>query len=242
MARTKQIKPETLFFPKRLMDRLNAIKAYPLTLVEAPSGFGKTTALHHFFDTQISETTKVIWHTFSEEPLNTSWKAFCGLIRQFDSESAEKLMVVGPPNEDTVWEIENIFKSLCCLEETYLILDDFAAWKLPNAGIFLTALSKHRGKSLHVVAATQVLSSQEQLAMSENSCFLILRESVFTFQPEDINAYYRQAGVLLTPIQLDEVQQITEGWVMALYLQLLTFIDNGRFEGGSIQNMIRSAL
>ena len=31
-------------------ERLSSIKAYPLTLVEAPSGFGKTTALRHFFE------------------------------------------------------------------------------------------------------------------------------------------------------------------------------------------------
>lgn len=231
MTRTKQMRPDTSFFPTRLMKRLDFIKAYPLTLVEAPSGFGKTTALHHFFDTQVSKSAKVIWYTFSEEPLNTSWKAFCKLIEQFDPESAKKLKVAGPPDEDTLLEIESILKNLSCQEETYLVLDDLASWKLPNVGIFLTALSKHTGKSLHIVAATQVLSSQQQLTMTENSCFSILRESVLTFQAEDIDAYYRKAGISLTPIQLEEVHQITEGWVMALYLQLLTFIENGHFEG-----------
>lgn len=242
MARTRQIKPETLFFPKRLMERLNSIKAYPLTLVEAPSGFGKTTALRFFFDSQVSKTAQVIWHTFPAEPPNVSWKDFCDLIRLFDPDNAERLLSAGPPDEDTLPEIAKIFRTLHCPEETYLVLDDFAAWKLPNAGTFLTALSGHSGKALHVVAAAQFLPEEAQDALLENNSFLILRESVFTFGIEDVDAYYRQAGISLTSTQLEELYRITEGWVMALYLQLLSFIESGHFEGGSIQNMIRNAL
>lgn len=242
MARIRQIKPETLFFPKKLMERLNSIKAYPLTLVEAPSGFGKTTALRHFFDSQVSKTAQVIWYTFPTQQLGASWKAFCGLIGQFDPKNAERLLLTGTPDEDTMPEIEKIFQTLHCTEETYLVLDDFAAWKLPGPGIFLTALSEHGGESLHVVAASQLLPSEEQASMIESSHFLILRESALTFLTEDIDSYYRQAGISLTSTQLEEVRQITEGWVMALYLQLLSFIESGHFEGGSIQNMIRNAL
>ncbi|HAQ41820.1 MAG TPA: hypothetical protein DCM73_13985 [Clostridiales bacterium] len=242
MARTKRIKSETLFFPKRLIERMNSIKMYPLTLVEAPSGFGKTTALRHFFDTQVSKTAQVIWHTFPTEQPGASWKAFCGLIGLFDPESAELLTVIGAPDEDTLPEIERIFRTLHCPEETYLVLDDLAAWKLYNAGTFLTALSNHGGEALHVVAAAQLLPSAAQVSMKENNRFFIMRESALTFLPEDIDAYYRQAGISLTSVQLEEVQRITEGWVMALYLQLLSFIERGRFEDVSIQNMLRNAL
>lgn len=243
MARTKQIKPETLFFPKRLMERLNSIKVYPLTLVEAPSGFGKTTALRHFFDSQVSGTAQIIWHTFPSEQPGASWKAFCELIGLFDPDSAQRLIATGPPDEDTLPEIERIFRKLRCPEETYLVLDDLAAWKLPNAGTFLTALSGHSGEALHVVAAAQFLSDKVRSFLVENNCFLILRESVLAFYAEDIDAYYRQAGISLTATQLEEVMRITEGWVMALYLQLLSFIESGRFEDvGGIQNMIRNAL
>ncbi|MFT4107057.1 MAG: LuxR C-terminal-related transcriptional regulator [Lacrimispora sp.] len=242
MARTRQIKPETLFFPRKLTEHLNSIKAYPLTLVEAPSGFGKTTALRHFFDSHVSKTAQVIWHTFTVQQPGSSWKTFCSLIGQFDQESEEKLAVAGAPDEDTLPEIERIFQSLHCSEETYLVLDDLAAWKLPCVGQFLMALSKHGGKELHVVAASQPLPEQAQSSIVENNRFFILRESVLAFSAGDIDAYYRQAGISLTAMQLEEVQRITEGWVMALYLQLLSFIERGQFEDGNIQNMIRNVL
>ncbi|SHK01853.1 LuxR C-terminal-related transcriptional regulator [Desulforamulus aeronauticus] len=242
MARTRQIKPETLFFPKKLMERLASIKAFPLTLVEAPSGFGKTTALRHFCDTQVSETAQVIWRTFSPESPNTSWKSFCACISAFDEDAAERLNAAGAPSEDSLSEIREIFGQIACTEETYLVLDDFAAWKLPNAGVFLSALSEHSGKGLHVVVASLVLSKETRNHLLPSIRFLLLQEAVLTFAAEDIEAYYREAGVSLTAVQLEELQQITGGWIMVLYLQLLSIIETGQFERGGMQDLIHNAL
>lgn len=242
MARIKQVKPETLFFPKRIMERLSSIKAYPLTLIEAPSGFGKTTALRHFFDTQIPETAQSIWRTFSPESPNATWKAFCTSIATFDPAAAERLIAAGAPNEDNLSEIREIFRQIYCPEETYIVLDDFAAWKLTNPGTFLSALSEHGGKGLHVVATSQVLTADAHNSILPSVRFLLLQESVFTFSLEDIDAYYRGAGISLNTAQLEEVKRITGGWVMALYLQLLSLIETGHFEEGSMPNLIHNAL
>jgi len=242
MPRTKQFKPETQFFPKPLMEKLDYIRRYPVTLLEAPSGFGKTTSLRHFFDTQVSEATPVYWHTFSTDRPAVSWKAFCGLIGGFDPQSAERLWETGPPDEDTLPAIQDILRSLSCAQETYLVLDDFAAWALSAPGAFLTALSAHGGKGLHVVIASQVLPREEHSILIQSSRFCLLQEPVLAFSKEDISAYYRQAGIPLTPAQLAEVTDITEGWIMALYLQMLSLIENGYFETGGMDNLIRKAL
>lgn len=48
MPRTRQLKQDIKYYPKALMERLENIKSYPMTLLEADSGFGKSTALQHF--------------------------------------------------------------------------------------------------------------------------------------------------------------------------------------------------
>ncbi len=242
MPRIKQAKPEIQYFPKRIIEKLDYIKRYPLTLIEAPSGFGKTTALRHFFDTQISQTIPVYWHTFSADRPLTSWKAFCELIEGFDPDSARSLLEVGLPNEDTLPIISNIFHNLRCRQETYIVIDDFAAWKLPISGDFLMALSSHGGKGLHIAIATQLLPVEDQNKMMGSSNFCLLSESVLAFSKDDIDAYYRQAGLSISKVQIEEVFEITEGWVMALYLQMLSFIESGMFEAGGMDNLIRKAL
>ena len=242
MSRIKQAKPETQFFPKSLMEKLACIKRYPLTLVEAPSGFGKTTALRHFFDTQVSQATPVCWHTFSADRPSASWKAFCGLIEGFDPESASCLLEAGPPDEDTLPMIQNILYRLRCTQETYMVIDDFAVWNLPVSSEFLMALSSHGGKELHVAVATQLLSGEEHNRIMQSCRFCLLQESVLAFSKADIEAYYRQAGVSISRVQLEEVAEITEGWVMALYLQMLSLIESGKFETGGMESLMRNAL
>ena len=46
---TRKLNLQATYFPKRLADDLENIKKYSLTVLEAPSGFGKTTALDIFF-------------------------------------------------------------------------------------------------------------------------------------------------------------------------------------------------
>ncbi len=242
MPRFKKLIPQIQFFPKRLTEKLNLIKAYPLTLVEAPSGFGKTTALQYFFYNVISNATPVYWYTVSTSRPLDAWKAFCENIGAFDADSGKDLFDIGIPGEDNLAFIKEIFYKIKCAEETYVVIDDFAAWELPFAGEFIMALSLHNCKNLHIVISTQLLSAKEHSIIMESGRLHILTESTLAFKREDINDYYRQAGITLNRNQLEEVSEITEGWIMALYLQLLSFIEIGKFETGDMDNLIRKAL
>ena len=242
MPRKKQIRPETQFFPRRLMEKLNYIKSYPLTLIEAHSGFGKTTALRHFFETEVPEATPVYWHTFSADSTTVSWKAFCALIGEFDSESSKLLLEAGPPDEDTLPEIQRIFRKLSCQQETYMVMDDFAAWNIWAPGEFLMLLSLHGSKNLHIVVASQLLPREEHNIIVQSGCLCLLNESVLAFTKDDIDAYYRQAGIILDAVLLNEITEITEGWIMALYLQMISFIENGTFEKGGMSSLMSKAL
>lgn len=242
MPRIKQIRPETQFFPKKLTEKLNFIKRYPLTLIEAPSGFGKTTSLRHFFETEIPKSTPVYWHTFSPDRPATSWKAFCEMVEKFDSEKAMLLFDAGPPDEDTLPEIRDIFRKLDCVQETYMVLDDFASWSLPSPGEFLASLSFHGGKGLHIAVASQLLPQGEHDAILQSNRFCLLQESVLTFTRDDIAVYYHKAGITLTDAQLNEAEEITEGWIMALYLQMLSFAESGKFDRGGTNSLMQKAL
>lgn len=242
MARTKQIKPEIQFFPAKLREKLDCIRRYPLTLIEAPSGFGKTTALRHFFYGNVFKDIPVYWHTCSEQRSDLSWKTFCHLLAEFDPACAGRLIGAGAPDEDTLPQIREILQVLSCDRETYLVLDDFGAWQQPLTGEFLMALSCHGGQGLHVVAVTQNLPWEDHCSILESSRFCLLREAVFTFSKEDTDTYFRLAGIVLNTLQLEEVTKATEGWIMALYLQMLSFIESGAFEKGSLGNLMRKAL
>ena len=69
MDETKNIRLEVKYFPPALMKKLAFICNYPLTLLEASSGFGKTTASIYFFDEIVPKTAEVYRHIFIENEI-----------------------------------------------------------------------------------------------------------------------------------------------------------------------------
>lgn len=61
---TSKLNLQTLYFSKRLADDLENIKKYSLTMIEAPSGFGKTMALVNFFSQNYFDGIRVLKRTF----------------------------------------------------------------------------------------------------------------------------------------------------------------------------------
>lgn len=239
MPRTRQLKQDIKYFPKALMEKLENIKNYPLTLLEADSGFGKTTAVRRFFDTRNQEAFPLYVHEFSNDRPSEMWKGFCGLIANFDEESAGRLLALEKPDEDNITEIVRALRSISCDRETFLFLDDFQMWNLYNPCEFLIHLSRHGGKKLHIVVATHPYIHEERGGLIGSGQLYLLQEGAFAFSREDTDTYYREAGLSLTGIQLDEVMQLTGGWVMALYLQMETMIRTGKFEQGGMEALMQ---
>ena len=241
MPRSRQANPNTLYFPDKLRKRLSAIQRYPLTLVEAPSGFGKTTALRHFFDTAVSEAASIHWHTLLGESPAAAWSAFCRLISGFDPKSGEKLLTLGPPEPDTLPLIADTIAELSCPQDTYIVLDNFTEDAFSPEAPFLSALRGHSVPGLHFVIICQQLTD-DRGPMLENHRLYRMSASDFVFTRQDVDAYYRQAGFLLSEPQLEQVYGATQGWVMALYLQMLAFADSGNFDSGDMDALVRHAL
>lgn len=239
MPRTRQLKQDIRYYPKALMEKLENIRSYPMTLLEADSGFGKSTALQHLFDTRNPEAFPLHQHEFQSETPAEAWKIFCGLIAKFDRESAERLSVIGMPDEDTMTEIARTIRGISCDRETFLLLDNFQLWELYRPCEFLKYLSDHGGKKLHIVVAAHPYAQEERGGLVRSGRLYLLQEDAFAFPKEDADAYYREAGLPLTGVQLDEVMNLTKGWVMALYIQMDAFVRTGKFEQGGMAALMQ---
>lgn len=239
MPRTRQLKQDIRYYPKALMERLENIKSFPMTLLEADSGFGKSTALQYFFDTRNPEAFPLHQHEFQSETPAEAWKTFCGLIAKFDRESAERLAVIGMPGEDTMLEIAQTIHGISCERETFLLLDNFQLWELYRPCEFLQTLSDHGGKKLHIVVATHPYTKEERGGLMRSGLLYLLQEEAFAFSREDTDAYYREAGLPLTGIQLEEVIHLTGGWVMALYIEMDALVRTGKFEQGGMTALMQ---
>lgn len=240
MPRTKPINPRIKYYPPRLMERLEYIKDFPLTLVEAPSGFGKTTILEHFLDAQLPHSILRGRYEFVGDRRKDGWRQFCAMIAQADADCARRLEAIGLPDEDTLPEIARALQALECREDAYLWLDDFMNWGIDRPGAFLDALSHHGGEGLHIIISTQPLAREKWGNASGGGNIWRLREDSFIFRNEDIDAYFRAAGIALTSGQVEEAGRLSEGWIMALRLQMASFVATGAFHPGGMDELLEA--
>ena len=76
---------------------------------------------------------------------------------------------------------------------------------------------------------TQHLSSRGLVVLS-NAKVLRIENEDLCLREEEIEEYYRMAGVELEKEQRQNLYRYSEGWIAALYLQLISFIRTGSLE------------
>ena len=80
----KTINTHVVYLPQKLQNALKNIKTYSLTVLEAPSGFGKTTALEAFFNQKEFASVPFFKHTFFSDSLAEYWQWFCKTLSEID--------------------------------------------------------------------------------------------------------------------------------------------------------------
>ncbi|MCR4587114.1 MAG: LuxR C-terminal-related transcriptional regulator [Lachnospiraceae bacterium] len=245
MPRKRELKPNVEYFSPELLDKLNAISGYPLTLIEAASGFGKTTCVEHFLEQirQEDETVNIVTYHFVENmPAAQSFKDLCRLATAFDLTTGERLAAFGLPDDaDDYAEFKDIISSFHSKGETYVFLDDYQFYADPRKAQLIPVLAQHGDPNLHIIIASHPFPKEDRVYLLPNKNCLHLQEDDLAFNEEDVEAYYRAAGVTVVSEQVKEVMELTNGWVIALYLQLDNLIRRGSFEQGGMSVLMEKA-
>ncbi|MGI6435276.1 MAG: LuxR C-terminal-related transcriptional regulator [Syntrophomonadaceae bacterium] len=219
---------EPHYYSDQLKHKLQALRFAPTTIVEAPSGYGKTTAIRDFLQDGLAQGTPVYWFTAMDEKPAAAFRRLCREIEKIDSHAGNRLLAIGLPNAATIGEATEALRSIHCNYDAYLVIDNFQFLQdaLPSA-LFI-ALLKHGGKGLHIIVITQMLK-RNALALMAGQDFLYITADDLRLSAEDIRRYYALANVKITPEDAEEVERYTEGWIIAIYLQLRAFLETGTF-------------
>ena len=67
MEPRKSGRREAHYYSDRLKQRLNKLRFTPVAIVEAPSGYGKTTAVRDYLDANLPQGTPIYWFTATNE-------------------------------------------------------------------------------------------------------------------------------------------------------------------------------
>lgn len=228
---------EQHYYSDRLKRKLNEMRFTLVTIIEAPSGYGKTTALRDFLETGVPENTPIYWFTAIDETPSAGFRRLCREIDKIDSHAGGRLLKIELPNAANIGEVCDALRSVRCRQETYLVLDNFQLLQTALMPSFFTALMDHGGEALHVVILTQMLGRDIHTAVAGRG-FLHITASDLRLGAEDILRYYALADVNITLEDAHSVESCTEGWIVAVYLQLRAFRETGSFSHITILSLM----
>ena len=241
MAHTTVPKAGLYYYSSRLKQKLNLLPASPAVLVEAPSGYGKTTAVREYLEKAFPQSHDIYWFTAVDEASPALYQRFCLEIGKIDRRAGERLLKIGIPNAFTIGETCEILRSIECNNETWLVLDNFQFFCAALQAAFLNALMEHGGKGLHIVIITQVLGRDFSTAITGLD-FLHITASDLQLKADDIQCYYKLAGMETSDDDAKKVFGFTNGWIIAVYLQLGVYRETGAFSDTAVISLMESLI
>ncbi len=217
---------QKIYLSDKLKSQLAQILYFPLTIVEAPSGFGKTTAVREYLNEALTEGARQYWYTCLSDNPSVAWAGICDLFSNVNNEMSKNLKKLGFPTMETLMYISACFKDFSCLKETYIVVDNF---QLPKSNILqelMSIFSMHGSSHLHMIFITQHLVVKAQITF-HNTFIHTIESSVFFFDKDSTANLFKMEGIRLNDDELNSVYASTEGWIAALRLQISNFKQTG---------------
>lgn len=194
---------------------------YRLTIVEAPIGYGKTTAVKEFLSTR---ENPVLWISFqsAEDSAAYFWQKFVKEISRVDELTGTRLRSLGFPSDASqTATILSILENLDFVENTVMVIDDFHLAKDVRIGVFLARMIREELDSCHIVVITRDTSNIEFAELSAKGLCNILPQQTLRFTSDEIKDYCSLMGYMPDDAEMHKLIEYTGGWISLVYLILL---------------------
>jgi LuxR family maltose regulon positive regulatory protein len=234
--------PRGLIDRPRLFELLNATVDYPLTLICAPAGYGKTTLvcawLNHLSSGQSGEISSLpaAWLSLDEEESDFSLflRYFVAALRTIFQNACEESLKLLHANQQPP---QSVFYTTLCNDldnlpgEAILVMDDYQFIRGKEVHDLLGELVRHWPKPLHLVLISRIDPSLPLSSLRAKRKILEIRTQDLRFSPQETTTYLDQAQFFhLNELTLDLVNERFEGWPAGLHLAALSLRSIGSQE------------
>ena len=218
----------TLITRPHLTAQLSASLHHKLTLISAPAGFGKTTLLSDWVQTQSLDIPYVAWVSLDEEDNDPMrfWEYALTALNNCQSELFTHLLPFFHTGQSP--SVHSFLKALIntLVEQTeqfVLILDDYHVITELKVHTSLNFLLEHMPSQLHIILASRVdLPLSLSRLRVDNQVFEVLADQLRCTREEVLAFFTRTMGIALTSEECKQVQSHTEGWITGLQLIALS--------------------
>ena len=203
---------------KRIMIKMENMEKYPLTIVHAPMGYGKTVAVKEYLR---EEQADYVWVSLSGNGMGADdlWERLCHAMKNTDQELSERLASIGYPYDG--FKRNAVMDAL--MDHDYrknllLIFDDFQFVEDANVFEILKGIVQERINRLHIVIITRELARLDAADLYQKQLCCTITEKSLKFTREETFRYLDFMDCQMTEEEKERVYQITDGWESMLYV------------------------
>lgn len=227
----------------RINKILSAVYDYPLAILEAPMGYGKTTAVKKFIETEI---LKHFWFTFPD--LSNSelvfWSKFTDEIVKIDAQAGLALKSLGLPYDAPQTEkVLQILSDVITGDNLLMVLDDYHLARDKGMKKLIMRLVREELDGLHILLITRDTSDIEFIDLLSKGLCCVLSRQHLKFTESEMRDYCLMMLDGITDSDLYKICEYTDGWISFIYIILLS-LENGIPVGmcTTIEEMVEKAL
>jgi len=209
--------------------RLDYIFSYPLTVVQAPMGFGKTTALREFI--RARRLSPIFLSLLGAGgSLAYCWDRLTSQIRKSAPALGNQLIGLGfPTDAPQAAKIVDLLTDAAFPKPVLVVIDDYHLIDCPQAADLISLIAGENIPNLHLVLLAREIRRLPAAELAQKGlCWMVTQEDL-QFQPQEVSAYFEMLGSPVSVQDAGRIAQHTGGWISGIYL-----IARGMRRGGSI--------
>lgn len=212
---------------KRLLDRLRSGAGKRLTLIHAPSGFGKTTLAARWRDELCAAGGAVAWLTVDSDDDNVVWflehlVEAVRLPRPALAATLEHLLEQYPDDPSRHVLTALINQSHGADDPLTLVLDDWHRVTAPDTMAALRFLLEHGCHHLPLVLTSTATADLPLSRLRLSGELVEIDTDALRFDADEVRALLAEAGCLPPALDIDALTHTTDGWAVALQLAVLS--------------------
>lgn len=196
---------------------------YPLTVVYAPSGYGKTTAALQFAKSAKARVVYMSLNEFDRSPQHF-WNHLSTLYAQMSSNTGVTMAQLGFPSSNGLFlQFFEILRELSTKEKHILIIDDFHAAECPELDELFARISSIRLKDLNILMLSRTMPKFCSMDMKVKGFVYEITKEHLRFDFQEFKGYYSFHNIEISEEAAQKIDSFTEGWASAVYLSSLYF-------------------
>lgn len=206
------------YISEKLAVKLDQLRTSHITIVTAPAGYGKSTAVvaglasidrnhKHWF---VADRT----YSFYEDELY-NW--FLSEVSTFSTSTAEELKRIGLYNRSNRYEILRVLKTMEVSTPHYIALDNLHYIQDDFSKVLINAFIENTCENIHLIVLSQFID-MKQFPMLHNDAFFTIDVNDLSLRASDLLHYSNMLGVELSLDNAEKIYQYTEGWIVMISL------------------------